>query len=66
MHNVEKPKTGPHVDGVVGSLKYPTVESLDKKLHELSIKHSMTEAAKASPSPHNANVFAQSSKKGNQ
>ena len=37
-HSVEKPKPGPHVDGVVGSVSYPTVESLAKKLHELSVK----------------------------
>ena len=47
----EKPKLGPHVDGVVGSVKYPTVESLAKQHHELFVKHSMTEVAKASPSP---------------
>ena len=29
-HNVEKPKHGPHTDGVVGSMKYPTVDSLAK------------------------------------
>ena len=51
MHNIEKPKHGPHADGVVGSVKYPTVESLAKQLHELSIKHSMAEAVKDSPSP---------------
>ena len=50
-HNVEKPNPGPHVDGVVGSVKSPTVESLAKKLHELSIKHSTAKVAKASPSP---------------
>ena len=49
-HNVEKPKLGPHADGVVGSMKYPTVKSLAKQLHQLSIKHSMVEEAKASPS----------------
>ena len=49
MHNVEKPKPGP--DGVVGSMKSPTVESLSKQIHELSVKHSMAEAEKDSPSP---------------
>ena len=57
MHNVEKPKPGPHADGVVGSVKSPTIESLAKQLHELSVKHSTGKAAKASPSPQNANVF---------
>ena len=65
-HNVEKPKPGPHADGVVGSVKYPTVESLAKHHHELSVKHSMIDVSKATPSPQNANVFAQSSQKGNQ
>ena len=32
-HSVEKPNPGPHADGVVGSVKYPTVESLDKQIH---------------------------------
>ena len=32
----------------------------------MSVKHSMIEAAKATPSPQNANVFAQTSQKGNQ
>ena len=66
MHDVEKPKPGPHADGVVGSVNSPTIESLTKQLHQLSVKQSTTEAAKASPSPHNANVFAQTSQKGNQ
>ena len=66
MHNIEKPKPRPHVDGVVGSVNSPTVESLAKKLHQLSAKHSMVEAAKAAPSPQNANFFAQTSQKGNQ
>ena len=50
-HNVEKPKPGPHADGVVGSVKSPTVESLDKQLHEFSVKHSTTEVGKAAPHP---------------
>ena len=29
-HSVEKPKPGPLADGVVGSVKYPSVESLKK------------------------------------
>ena len=33
IHSVEKPKHGPHADGVVGSVKSPTVESLAKQLH---------------------------------
>ena len=65
-HDAENPKPGPHADGVVGSVKYPTVDSLSKQLHELSFKHSTVEAAKAAPSPQNANFFAQSSQKGNQ
>ena len=63
---MEKPKPGPHADGVVGSVNSPTVESLTKQLHQLSVKQSMAEAAKDSPSPQNANVFAQTSQKGNQ
>ena len=51
---------------MVGSVKYPTVESLVKQLHELSVKQNTVEAAKAAPSSQNANVFAQSSQKGNQ
>ena len=57
-HSVEKPNPGPHADGVVGSIKSPTVESLVKQLHELSIKQSTMEVAKASPSSQNANIFA--------
>ena len=53
-NDAEKPKPGPHVDGVVGSVNSPTVESLAKQLHELSIKNSMAEVAKAAPSPQNA------------
>ena len=48
------------------SVNSPTVESLAKQLHQLSIKHYMEEEAKAAPSPQNANVFAQTSQKGNQ
>ena len=59
-------KARPHVDGVVGSVKSPIVESLEKQLHELSVKQYTMEAAKASPSSQNANVFAQFSKNGNQ
>ena len=65
-HEAEKPKPGPHADGVVGSINSPTVESLTKQLHQLSVKHSTAEAAKAAPSPQSANVFAQTSSKGNQ
>ena len=32
-HDTEKPKPGPHVDGVVGSINSPTIESLAKQLH---------------------------------
>ena len=32
-HDAEKPKPGPHVDGVVGSMNSPTIESLAKQLH---------------------------------
>ena len=66
MHDAEKPKPGPHADGVVSSVNSPTVASLDKYLHQLSVKHSTVEAAKASPSPQNANVFAQTYQNGNQ
>ena len=65
-HDAEKPKPGPHADGVFGSINSPNVEPLAKQLHQLSIKHSTVEAAKAAPSPQNANVFAQTSQKGNQ
>ena len=37
-HTVEKPKPRPHADGVVGSVQYPTIDSLPKQLHELSFK----------------------------
>ena len=66
IHDVEKPKLGPHANGVVGSVNSPTVESLAKQLHQLSVKQSTAEAAKAAPSPQSANVFAQTSQKGNQ
>ena len=49
-HSVEKPNPGPHADGVAGSVKSPTIESLEKELHELSVKQSTTEVAKATPS----------------
>ena len=60
-HDAEKPKHIPHANGVVGFVKYPTIESLAKQLHQLSVKHSRAEAAKAAPSPQNANVFAHTS-----
>ena len=50
-HEAEKPKPRPHADGVVGSVNSPTIESLTKQIHQLSIKKSMTEAVKAAPSP---------------
>ena len=65
-HDAEKPNPGPHADGVVGSVKSPTMESLAIKIHELSVKQSKSEETKASPSPQNENVFAQSSQNGNQ
>ena len=65
-HDVDKPKPRPHADGVVGSVNSPTVESLTKQLHQLSVKQSAAEAAKATPSPQSENVFAQTSSKGNQ
>ena len=42
-NSAKKPKPGPHVDGVVGSINSPTVESLAKKLYELSAKQSTSE-----------------------
>ena len=51
---------------MVGSINSPTVESLTKQIHQLSVKQSTVEAAKAAPSPQNANVFAQTSQKGSQ
>ena len=51
---------------MVGSVNSPIVESLAKQLHQLSVKHSTAEAAKAAPSLQSANVFAQTSQKGNQ
>ena len=65
-HDAEKPKPGPHADGVVGSVNSPTIESLAKHIHQMSVKNSTMEAAKATPSPQNENVFAQTSQKGNQ
>ena len=58
-HDAEKPKPGPHADGVVGFVNSPTVESLAKQLHQLFIKNYVVEAAKAAPSPQNVNFFAQ-------
>ena len=61
-NDLEKPNPGPHADGVVGSVISPTVESLAKQLHELSVKLSVVEEEKAStPSPQNATFFAHSS-----
>ena len=37
-HNAEKPKPGPHADGVVGFVNSPTIESLAKQIHQLSVK----------------------------
>ena len=65
-HDAEKPSIGPHADGVVGFVNSPTIESFPKQLHQLSIKHSTVEAAKAAPSPQNAIFFAQTSQNGNQ
>ena len=64
-NSAKKSNPGPHADGVVGSVNSPTAESLTKQLHQLSVKHSTVEEAKAAPSPQNANVFAQSSQNGN-
>ena len=64
-HDAEKPKLGPHADGVVGSINSPTIESLAKQIHQLFVKHSMVEETKAAPSPQSENVFAQTSQKGN-
>ena len=49
VHDAEKPKPRPHANGVVGFVNSPTVESLAKQLHQLSVKHSTVEAAKAAP-----------------
>ena len=58
-NNQEKPNLGPHVDGVVGSVSSPTIESMAKQLHEFSMKQSAAKEAKAAtPSPQSANVFA--------
>ena len=64
-HDAENPKPRPHVDGVVGSVNSPTIESLAKQLHQLFVKKSTVEEAKAAPSPKSANVFTQTSQKGN-
>ena len=50
-HEAEKPKPRPHADSVVGSVNSPTIESLAKQLHQLSVKQSTVEEAKATPSP---------------
>ena len=65
-HSVEKPKPGPHADGLVSLVKSPTVEYLAKQIHELSVKQSTAEVVKDTHSNQNANGFAQSSQKGNQ
>ena len=44
-HSVEKPKPGPHADGVVGSVNSPTVECLAKKIHRLFVKQSTMDEA---------------------
>ena len=64
--SVEKHKPGTHADGVFRSVKTPTVESLEKQLHELSIKYSTVETTKDTHSSQNANIFAQSSQNTNQ
>ena len=62
MHNVEKPNPRPHVDGVVGSVNYTTIESLSKKLHGLLVKqYAAKEEKDSTPSSQTAIVFAQSS-----
>ena len=38
VHDAEKPKSRLHADGVVGSVNSPIVESLAKKIHQLSVK----------------------------
>ena len=44
---------GPHVNGIVGS-----VESLAKKIYDISVKQTTVEEAKDSTSsPQNANVY---------
>ena len=66
-NNQEKPNPGPHVDGMVGSVSSPTVESLVKRLHELSVKQSAVEATKASTlSLQSAIYFTQYFQKGDQ
>ena len=66
-NNTDKPKPGPHADGVVGLISSPTIESLAKQLHELLVKQYAAEEAKAAtPSPQSETFFAQSSQKGNQ
>ena len=37
-NNKEKRNPGPHADGVVGLVSTPTIESLAKQIHELSVK----------------------------
>ena len=51
-HNVEKPKPGPHADGVVGSVSSPTIESLDKQ-------YEAEETKAATPSPQSTIFFVQ-------
>ena len=56
---IVQPNPGPHADGVVGSLSSPTMESLDKQLHELLVKQYAAGEEKAStPSPQSASIFA--------
>ena len=65
--NIEfaNPNPGSHVDGIVGLAESPTVESLAKKIHELSVKNSIVEEAKGSTSsPQNVDAYnAQSTQK---
>ena len=63
-----KPNPGSHANDVVGSVDTLTVESLAKQIHELSVKKSAVEEAKAAtPSSQNVNVYSTlSTQKGTQ
>ena len=44
--DLEKPKLGLHTDDIIGSVHPPIVESLEKQIHDLSVKQSAVDVAK--------------------
>ena len=49
--DLSKPKSGPHVDGIVGSIQNLVVEQFSNQMKSLSRQHSVVGEATAAPSP---------------